>query len=95
VRERGREVATETVESLRSSTHDFLAAHTQVKEAEINVVHGRLGKYQEKVDTQTAIQTELQQQLTVADESANILLSDQLKAQLQQQNQSLISSKTN
>jgi len=85
VRERGREVATETVESLRSSTHVFLAAHTQVKEAEINVVHGRLGKYQEKVDTQTAIQTELQQQLTVADESANIPLSDQLKAQLQQQ----------
>jgi len=59
IRERGREVAQDTVEELRSATDDFLAMHTQTKEAELTIVRGRAGKYEEKFIAQVAIQAEL------------------------------------
>jgi len=85
VRERGREVAQETVEELRSATDDFLTVHTQTKEAELTVVRGRAGKYEEKLNAQVAIQAELEQQLVRADTGIDIPLVTKLKAQLQQQ----------
>ena len=84
VREKGKQVAQDRVEELSQSANDFLAAHVQIKQAEISVLHARVGKCQEKLDAQLAIQTQLQEQLTVA-EGADIPLSAQLKTQLQQQ----------
>lgn len=85
VRQRGKDVAQETVDGLRESAEEFLAAHIKVKETEIGVVRGRVGKYQQRLEAQLAISTDLQQRLEGAEKLDNTALIDQLKAQLGQQ----------
>ncbi len=85
VRLKGRDIAQETAEQLRESVGEFLAEHTKIKEAEIDTVRGRIEKYQQRLDAQLAISTELTLAKTEAVASANIPLADQLTSQLTQQ----------
>jgi predicted RNA methylase len=87
VRQKGREIAQETIDELHQVATNFLDAHTQAKIAEINVLEARVAKYQEKFEAQLAIQAELLQPLNslTSDEQAEGTRS-QLLAQLEQQN---------
>ncbi len=85
VRLKGRDIAQETAEQLRESVGEFLAGHTKIKEAEIDVVRGRIDKYQQRLDAQLAISTDLTQQQTEAVAGDDTPLADQLTSQLTQQ----------
>ena len=85
VREKGRLVAQETANQLRSSASEFLSLHVKAKEAEISVFQGRVEKYQSKLEAQLAIQAGLTQRQAEAETAANVPMQEQLLAQLQQQ----------